>query len=160
PLIALATSWWHVLIVRWGDRVGKGIRTTPRDALLASAASADQRGRAFGFHRAMDHAGALCGSAIAARLLWQHVRVVRIFAWTALPGAAAVILLAAWVKDAPAKTVPRVEIGLAPSRPYRQLLVAIVVFTLGNSSDAFLLWRARELGVPLLFAPLLWIVLH
>jgi MFS family permease len=160
PLIALATSWWHVLAVRWGDRVGKGIRTTPRDALLATATPAEQRGRAFGFHRAMDHAGAFIGSGIAALLLWREVPMTHIFAWTAIPGALAVLLLAFWVKDAKAPTAARVEVGLAPSRPYRQLLVAIIVFTLGNSSDAFLLWRARELGVPLLYAPLLWLVLH
>jgi MFS family permease len=160
PLIALATSWWHVLAVRWGDRIGKGIRTTPRDALLASATPKEQLGRAFGFHRAMDNAGAFIGSGIAALLLWQNVPMARIFAWTAIPGGLAVLLLAFWVKDAPSKISARVEIGLAPSRPYRQLLVAIVVFTLGNSSDAFLLWRARELGVPLVFAPLLWLVLN
>jgi MFS family permease len=160
PLIALATSWWHVLAVRWGDRIGKGVRTTPRDALLASATSKDQLGRAFGFHRAMDNAGAFIGSGIAALLVWQSVPMARIFAWTAIPGGLAVLLLAFWVKDAPSKISAKVEIGLAPSRPYRQLLVAILVFTLGNSSDAFLLWRARELGVPLVFAPLLWLVLN
>jgi MFS family permease len=160
PLISLATSWWHVLVVRWGDRIGKGIRTTPRDALLAAATPTEQRGRAFGFHRAMDNAGAFVGSGIAALLLWREVPMARIFAWTAIPGALAVLLLAFWVKDSKAPTVARVEIGLAPSPRYRQLLVAIIVFTLGNSSDAFLLWRARELGVPLLYAPLLWLVLH
>ena len=160
PLISLATSWWHVLAVRWGDRIGKGIRTTPRDALLAAATPAEQRGRAFGFHRSMDHAGAFIGSGVAALLLWRDVPMAHIFAWTAIPGALAVLLLAFWVKDAKAPTVSRVEIGLAPSPRYRQLLLAIIVFTLGNSSDAFLLWRARELGVPLLYAPLLWLVLH
>jgi MFS family permease len=161
PLTALAQLWWHLLAIRFCDRVGKGIRSPPRDALLAAAAPLALRGRAFGFHRAMDHTGALVGAGAAWLLLAAHLPLRQLFAWTALPGGLAVAVLIASVREAPQKARPApLEMGLPPVPGYRRLLFALGLFALGNSSDAFLLWRARELGVPVAAAPIVWIALH
>lgn len=165
PLMALAAAPAHVLLVRIADRVGKGIRGAPRDALLADVTPPEERGRAFGFHRAMDHAGAVVGPLLASAVLafTDDVRVV--FALAAVPGLLGVAVLALGVPASPAK--PALPVAPTPSRdasplgrPFRAYLVVLAVFTLGNSSDAFLLLRAAEAGVPLSAVPLLWSVHH
>lgn len=161
PLLALTTGWPQVLAIRFGDRIGKGIRSAPRDALLAQATARALRGRAYGFHRAMDNAGAIAGPLIIYLMLAGGLSTRAVFAWSALPGALCVLLLAAAVRDLPGgERPPKMVLGLPPSPVYRRFLLAIFVFTLGSSSDAFLIWRAHELGVPLVVVPLLWIVLH
>lgn len=165
PLVALAGTGWHVLAVRFTDRVGKGLRTAPRDALIAAATPEGSWGRAFGFHRAMDHAGAVIGPLIAFALLATVVHDFRVvFALAAIPGLLAVGVLAARVADAPAAArettgPPRLSLAPFPAR-FRAVLAVVTLFTLGNSSDAFLLLKAHAVGIGAASIPLLWIVLH
>jgi len=175
PLVAIAASAQQVLAVRVLDRVGKGIRTSPRDALIADSVDPALRGRAYGFHRAADHAGAVVGPLLAFALLrWAGVPMRTVFWLAAVPGAIAVAVLVLSVRDVPRADpamAERVDLShpriLAPSQHPTSLggrfwayLVVLVVFTLGNSTDAFLLLRARELGVPAALIPILWAVLH
>jgi MFS family permease len=162
PLLALATAPWHVLAVRCTDRVGKGIRTSPRDKLLASSAPVEKLAEAFSFHRGMDHLGAALGPLLATALLLAFPGRVRlVFAIAAIPGALAVFALLA-VREPreprPAAAPKPVEKGPAGIPP--ALLIAIGLFALGNSTDALLLLRAGQLGVPTAQLPLLWALLH
>ncbi len=157
PLLSLATAWWQILAIRLGDRAGKGIRGTPRDALLADAASPTSRGRGYGLHRV----GALLGPAIAYLMLSRGISLRAVFAWTIAPGALALLVLALFVNDVDSKRqLDAPAFGLPPSRLYRRFLAAVLIFTLGSSSDAFLLWRAREIGIAVALAPILWMVLQ
>ena len=160
PLVGLAQSWGQVLAIRFTDRVGKGIRTPPRDAMLAALTPPESRGRAFGLQRAMDNAGAFVGPIVAALLLkfvFPEERTV--FLLALVPGLAAVALLIWRVPDrtGPSPAVPkakREEEGLP-----RSLWIAVAIFALfalANSTDAFLLLRARDAGVALWEMPLLW----
>jgi MFS family permease len=163
PLVALAAAPVHVLAIRLLDRAGKGVRGAPRDALLADVTTEGQRGRAYGFHRAMDHAGAIVGPLLASAVLLftRDLRIV--FALSAVPAALAMAALVAAVREDPrprpvhAEAQGR-EAGLRPGlRPY---LAVLAVFTLGNSSDVFLLLRAQDAGVGLALIPLLWAFHH
>ncbi len=160
PLLALATGWWQVLAIRLCDRSGKGIRTAPRDRLLADVTPAPVRGKSYGFHRAMDNAGALIGPLIAYLMLSGSMGLREVFAWTALPGIAALLMLALSVRE-PARraSTGKVDLRIPHTPEYRRFLLAVFVFTLGCASDAFLLWRAAEVGIPTTLAPLLWLVL-
>ncbi len=163
PLMALASAPWHVLAIRATDRVGKGVRTAPRDALIADAVPADEAGRAFGFHRAMDHAGAVIGPLLALALLAGGASVRTVFWLAAIPGVLGVLAVLR-VRE-PEREVPVAAPGVAGasapmSSPLRRYLVVLGLFALGNSSDAFLLLRAGELGVAVRWMPLLWLVLH
>ncbi|WP_411281457.1 MFS transporter [Gemmatimonas sp.] len=180
PLVAIAQSASQVLAIRLVDRVGKGIRGAPRDALLAASTPVEFRGRAFGFHRAADHAGAVVGPLIAlACLQWLGMPVRHVFWVAAIPGAMAVLVAIAFVREdydgrAPARAVsaplaPLAAVapvvpgpGTAPALPrsFWRAMVPILVFTLGNSTDAFLLLRASQLGVPTALIPLVWVLLH
>jgi len=159
PLIALASSWPVVLVLRFSDRVGKGLRSSPRDALLANAVNEDQRGLAFGLHRAMDNAGAVIGPLVAAGLLAMEVPLRQIIAWSLLPGVlctALALMLREPSKPRLARQEPMSwDFSALPVRLQRYLLI-VALFTLGNSSSLFLLLRARELGVPQPQIPLLW----
>ena len=165
PLIALATAPWHVLAIRFTDRVGKGIRTAPRDALLAESVVPERRGAAFGVHRAADHAGAVIGPLLAAGLLLLLPGQLRIvFGLALIPGLLAMLVLLAGVREIPPAPGPA---GAAPDISLRDLgptfpryLGVLVLFTLGNASDAFLLLRAEDLGVATALIPLLWGALH
>ncbi|MBI2796243.1 MAG: MFS transporter [Gemmatimonadetes bacterium] len=176
PLVALASAGAQVLAIRMLDRVGKGLRSAPRDALLADAAAPGQRGRAFGFHRMADNMGAVIGPMVAFALMRGVELPVRGVFWlAAIPGALSVALLLALVPDrrrivAERDASARAEAGSAraagaresepSSRPFGGrfwgVLAAIFLFALGNSTDAFLLLRAAELGVPLALVPLVW----
>ena len=164
PLVGLASNWGQVLAIRFCDRIGKGIRTSPRDALLADMVPPESRGRAFGLQRAMDNAGAVVGPLLAAFLLkfvFQDERSV--FLLAAVPGLAAVVLLILSVKETP--RAPREQPGPASSRGAlpRRFWIAIgifVLFTLASSTDAFLLLRAGGLGMPSWQLPLLWAAFH
>lgn len=168
PFIALATAWPQVFLLRFIDRIGKGIRGAPRDAMLARFAPPDQRGRVFGFHRAMDHAGAVAGPLLAALFLFFYPEQYRtLFALTIVPGALAVALVLALPRDearADIAAKPGVPLTLAgwselPSR-LRRLLIVILVFTLGNSTDAFLLLQLGEHGLAPLWLPVIWAAQH
>ncbi|HEX7485222.1 MAG TPA: MFS transporter [Vicinamibacterales bacterium] len=171
PLTALIVSWPQLLVVRFLDRVGKGVRGAPRDAMLAACATPTTRGRVFGFHQAMDHAGAVFGPLLASAFLLAYPgRYRTLFALTIIPGALAVASLFLVKEpqiDGPSRTGEASH--LAEGRPvsWRELpprffvlLIVLVVFTLGNSADAFLLLRLSDVGVQAAFIPLLWAALH
>ena len=179
PLIALTSSWTQVLLIRVLDRTGKGIRGAPRDAMLARFAPPEHRGRIFGFHRAMDHAGAIAGPLVAAAILVavpDNYRLV--FALAIIPGTLAVVLLFFVRERDAAMSTPDADgehdaalpesapvNALAPGRPrvpgrLMAFLGVLLLFSLGNSADAFLLLRlSDELGSAT-YVPLLWSALH
>jgi MFS family permease len=163
PLVAAATAPWHVLAIRTADRIGKGLRGAPRDALLAEVTPAEDLGRAYGFHRGMDHVGAVAGPLIASGLLLWRQDLRLVFALAAVPALASVLVLVFGVREArraiPARTGATIPAGPLPPGLRRYLFV-LAVFTLGNSSDAFLLLRAQQAGVALPMVPLLWAALH
>lgn len=164
PLIGVVTAPWQLFVARTADRIGKGVRTAPRDALIADSTDPAARGRAFGFHRAMDHLGAAIGPLLATAFLWLYPDQLRpLFLLTLLPGLAVVVLVLVGLQEKPA-TEPSsasLQLSLRPfDRNFRWYLLALLVFTLGNSSDAFLLVRAGELGVPTVLLPTLWCAFH
>jgi MFS family permease len=166
PLVALAAAPWHVLAVRVADRVGKGTRGAPRDALIAEVTPPEDRGRAFGFNRAMDHAGAFAGPLLASAALALGAELRVVFALSALPALLAVLVVSLGVSEPePSETArPKVAGDAVPSAPLprglRVYLGIVALFALGNSSDAFLLLRAQEAGVSLAAIPLLWALHH
>ena len=163
PLTALAASPLAVLFIRFADRVGKGIRTSPRDALIADSIDPAIRGKAFGFHRSMDHAGAIIGPLIATMLLTWFVSDLRAVFWlAAIPGGAAVLLIVLKVREVePAhRKADSNFFEILPTGRLRSYLLILLLFTLGNSSDVFLLLRAGELGVTPARIPLLWTYFH
>ncbi|HVE66765.1 MAG TPA: MFS transporter [Thermoanaerobaculia bacterium] len=163
PLVAFARVWSQVLAIRFADRVGKGLRTSPRDALLADLVPRERRGRAFGLQRAMDNAGAFVGPLVAALLLRLALEERLVFLLAAVPGLAAVVVLLVAVPDPVRVIEPRPAVpgpaGPLP-RSFWRVLAVFALFTLGNSTDAFLLVRAEESGVPLWQLPLLWSFFH
>ena len=165
PLIALTTSAWQVLVIRFVDRVGKGIRSAPRDALLADSVDPSFRGRAFGVHRAADHAGAVLGPLIASLLLLALADDLRsMFLFALIPGVLAMAVVIFGVQEARhteerERTTLRLSLHeLSPE--LRRFLPVLALFTLGNATDAFLLLRAQQLGVPIALLPMLWAMHH
>ncbi|MGZ3408036.1 MAG: MFS transporter, partial [Polyangia bacterium] len=144
------------------DRVGKGVRSSPRDALLADATEAGERGRAYGFHQAMDNAGALVGPIVATALLAVGIKMRSVFLFAAIPGALAMGALVFGVRegvrddggDGPPAAKSKTLVPL--SDEMRRYLVCVALFGLGNSSDAFLLLRAQQCGVAVKWIPMLW----
>jgi MFS family permease len=177
PLLAFAASWYQVLAIRLTDRVGKGIRGAPRDAMIADAVSPGERGLAFGFHRAMDHAGAVIGPLAGFFLVWWFARdsdsitkaeFTKIFLVASVPALAAVFVVGFFVRESKrSKEIPDdyaagpVNLSLFGfDRNFKRFLLIIALFTLSNSSDAFLLLRAQTAGVSVGVIPLLWAMLH
>ncbi|SEG19386.1 MFS transporter [Nitrosomonas ureae] len=159
PLIAFVSSWPWLLVIRFTDRVSKGLRSSPRDALLAASVGSDQRGLAFGLHRAMDNAGAVIGPILASLLLASQVPLKDIFLWSAIPGAVCLII-AFSIRESHTVVEHQSKafdwrLGDMPP-VFKRYLVVVALFTLGNSSNMFLLLRANELGVPEVQIPLLW----
>ncbi len=159
PMIAAATSWLHVLTLRFADRVGKGIRTAPRDALLADSAKESSRGKVFGFHRALDNAGAVVGPIIAFLLIREWSLSYRLIFFAALiPGLLSAISIAMFVKE----RAPEVKAAFVRFRwsgvdsRFHVFLIVLFIFTLGNASDAFLILRAVDCGIPATWIPVLW----
>ncbi len=158
PLIALASSTPVVLLLRMGDRIGKGLRTSPRDALLAAAVPADRRGLAYGLHRSMDHAGAVAGPLAAAALLAAGWSVREVILWTIVPGVLSVLLVAV-LREPEGLAVGNGKIDWqwqSLPAPLKRYLVALGVFTLSQASNMFLLLRAKETGFTDTQIPLLW----
>jgi MFS family permease len=186
PLIAVTTTWPQVLLIRALDRTGKGIRGAPRDALLARFATPSTRGRIFGFHRAMDHVGAIVGPLLATVILFFMPEGYRlVFALTAIPGAIAVAMLFFVDENAIVREPgnPRTEpenlrtrapenLRTEPENPRTQepanllpgrliaLMGVFLIFSLGNSADAFLLLRLSDSLGGATYVPLLWAALH
>lgn len=178
PLIAIAQTTTQVLAIRLTDRVGKGIRNSPRDALIADSVHPSIRGRAYGFHRAADHAGAVIGPLLAFALIqWFAFDVRSVFWLAAIPGALAIITVVAFVSETSRSALPHgasaekrppaektraagAEDGRRVPRQFWAYLGIVLLFTLGNSTDAFLLLRAGQLGVPVALLPILWAALH
>ena len=209
PWIGTVGSMWQLAAIRVGDRIGKGIRSSPRDAMIADSCAPSLRGRAFGFNRAMDHLGAAIGPLLATAFLWFWPEQIRtLFLLSLIPGLMVVGLVLFGLKESkPVRSVEgeepdkagdsspstgslhegesastgggvkdgsngvsatvgghvtsRVHLTLAPfDANFRLFLLALVIFSLGNSSDAFLLLRAEELGVPRYLLPVLWCLFH
>ena len=163
PFIAITSSWTHVFAIRVIDRVGKGLRGAPRDAMLASLAPPGQRGRVFGYHWAMDHAGAAVGPLLATVFLYFAPDDYRLlFALTIIPGALAIaaLILVPEVRGVPAVPAVRGVPGVRLPARLKKYLWILAVFTLGNSSDAFLLLQLSHAGVPLMGLTLLWSAQH
>jgi len=177
PFIAITTTWPQVLVVRALDRVGKGVRGAPRDVLLARFATPTTRGRIYGFHRAMDHTGAIVGPLVATVILFfAPDRYRLLFALTAIPGAIAVALLFFVDEDAGAEAAtttreprthePRTTTNHQPPTTNRlpsrviAFLGVLLVFALGNSADAFLLLRLSDALGGATYVPLLWAAIH
>lgn len=179
PFMALANSWAHVFAIRVTDRVGKGLRSAPRDAMLASLAPPGERGRVFGYHWAMDHAGAAVGPLLATVFLYFSPDYRLLFGLTIIPGALAVLTLLRVPETAPLAPLAPAPLAPAPlapppapqapyapyapsslPRPLKKYLLILFVFTLGNSSDAFLLLQLSNAGVPLMGLTALWSAQH
>jgi MFS family permease len=168
PLLAGATSWLGVLIYRFTDRVGKGIRTSPRDALIADVTESKNMGRAFGFHRAMDTIGAVLGPAIAFAILAISSNNMRLVFWLSIiPGILAIGTIAIFIKDV-IKKAPEAKKPEATLKPFfskidsrfKIFLLIAVLFTLGKMPEAFLVLRAKELGLDVRLIPLVYLIFN
>jgi len=158
PFFYLASSWGLIAGVRWADRIGKGIRTAPRDALVADSTTKETRGLAFGFNRAMDKAGAMLGLIIAAVVVWltqantldlTKSTFQTIVLLSLIPAFLAVFSLIIGAKDVEVtgqRTAPQFSLR-SMGKPFNIFLVIVSIFTLGNSSDGFLVLRAQNLGI-------------
>jgi len=162
PLLAVSKVWWHVLGVRFCDRFGKGIRSAPRDALIAESAKPEYYGRSFGFHKALDNLGAVLGPAFAFVILsFSHQNYRLVFLLAFIPALIAIVLILFGVKDIIARSVQTFRFSFRELNPeFKRFLIILIVFTLGNSSDAFLILRARDIGIAGRFIPLLWIAFN
>jgi MFS family permease len=174
PFLALAGSATTVFVIRLVDRFGKGLRSSPRDALIADVVDPRDRGRAFGVHEAMDHAGAVVGPLAASGLMLLGWTMPAVFVISTVPALLACLVVGFWVKEPPpvAQTLaalpasaagppaPPIAAAAAPprvlSRPFVGYLVAVAIFSLGGSADVFLLMRAHDLGLSSGAVPLLW----
>ena len=161
PLMAAATAWPIVLVLRFGDRLGKGIRNAPRDALIADSSEPATRGRAFGFHRAADTAGAALGSLLALAVLgFAGERFRLIFLISAIPavlGVASLFLVRERLHARRPSRPPRLSLSQFDRR-FNMFLLASAVLALGNSSDAFLILRAQNLGLSAFAAVLAYVI--
>jgi MFS family permease len=163
-IIAAAVAWPWVLAARLIDRTGKGIRSAPRDALISDVTPVEQRGKAYGFHRALDHTGAIVGPLMAMLFLQGfHLQMRTVFYIAVIPGFIAVVLLVTVLKEEPREPRATSDTTAAPvPLPGRfwAALGAIALFSLANSSDAFLLLQANAGGVTTAMLPLLWAAHH
>ena len=163
-LIAVARIWPVVLLARLIDRTGKGIRSAPRDAMIADVTPPEDRGRAFGFQRALDHTGAIIGPLLAMLLISGfHFQLRTVFALAVIPGAIGVLLLIIALREEPRKShagqAPRLSGQKLPANFWRSI-TAIALFSLANSSDAYLILQAHAAGVTTAMLPLLWSAHH
>ena len=171
PVLALATSWWHVLLIRFSDRLAKGVRGAPRDVMVAETVPKERLGSAYGLIQSMDSAGAIAGPLIALALLGRY-GIRSVFWAAAVPGALCILVALFGIveskrrkspDDAPERSQKQNETsagtGVLPGAFYF-VLVATALFSLGNSSDMFLVMRAQNVGIPVALAPLLGLVFN
>ncbi len=164
PLIGLAGNWWTIAVLRSADRLGKGLRGAPRDAILADATPTDMRGRAYGLNRGMDYAGAVLGTLLAAGLLaWGEMSIPQVIMLSVVPGVAVLVLLASLPNPTTearidgAKVVvrpPLIWTGLSPV--LRSYLKVLALFCFAKASEAFIILRGHELGLSIVTLLLLW----
>jgi len=176
PLLAFVGSWQQVLLVRVTDRVGKGIRGAPRDAIIAASVPEEKRGLAFGFNRAADHLGAVIGPIVAFVLLSYFAadadsptaqEYQQVFLFASIPVVIGLFVIVFFVKENKQKN-PDEEISVTPIKlslkefdgNFKRFLIVVAIFTLSNSTDAFLLLRAEQAGIAPAVLPLLWMALH
>jgi MFS family permease len=173
PFLSFVSNWEQVLFVRLTDRVGKGIRGAPRDALLAAEVPYEKRGLAFGFNRAADHLGAVFGPVVASILLWFYAsnpnmptvsEYQKVFLLASIPVVLGLFVIVFFVKeDGKTEISEKAKIKISLSEfdgNFKRFLFVIALFTLSNSSDAFLLLRAGEAGISPPWLPILWMALH
>ena len=174
PFMYLASSWGAVLAIRFSDRVGKGIRTSPRDALVADSVSAGERGRGFGLHRAMDTAGAVLGLALAALIIYLVQGgglelSLKTYKWLVLvgivPAVLSVLVLLFFVRERKSspgaqKSMPLFRLAGGFDTRFKLFLAVMAVFTLGNSSDFFVILRAQNLGSSVLYVTLMLVLFN
>lgn len=159
PLIGIATSWTWVLTLRFLDRVGKGVRTSPRDALIAASTDEDRRGRSFGFHRALDNTGAMAGPLLAFGLLSAGLPTEHVFLWSLVPGLLVLALLIWGLDGTP---VPVARVDRSPlrwsmlDRQVRGLILAAGGLALASAPEAFLVLWASDRGLAIVWVPLIW----
>jgi MFS family permease len=158
PLIGLASAWSGVIALRFLDRVGKGLRTAPRDALIAGAVPAAQRGRAFGFHRSMDHAGAVVGPLAAFALLTLQVELHHVFLWSIVPGLLVLALLAFGVPARqPFEVAPPARFAWVTLHRRLQVMIAVAgVLALASVPEVFVVLWATQSGMAVQWVPLVW----
>ncbi len=165
PILSLVTAGWQVLMLRFMDRFGKGVRTSPRDAMIADSSLSERRGLSFGFHRAMDSFGAVIGPLLAFLFLPLVNRNYRnLFLIASIPAFLSVLLLILFVKEkkrVKEKIPSLTKLKLSQFSPKFKIFVfGVTIFTLGNSSDAFLFLRAKGLNIDVVYIPILWLVLN
>ncbi|MBF0593303.1 MAG: MFS transporter [Nitrospirae bacterium] len=165
PFVALATVWEHVLVARFIDRFGKGVRTAPRDAIIAESTDKTSLGRAFGTHRAMDTMGAVVGPALAfllLRILSNDYR--KVFWLSMIPGVITVLLIIFFITEKKRSTVSNAEKPKLTLRHFdwRFKFFAIIagLFAIGNSSDVFLILRAQQVGVSTAMIPVVYLLFN
>jgi MFS family permease len=162
PLIGLALGWSWVLALRFLDRLGKGLRTAPRDAMIATAVPAALRGRAFGFHRGMDHAGAMIGPLLAFALLAAGLETQEVFVFSAVPGVIALLVLVFGLVPPAALTVespPPLRWSHLDAR-LRGLILASGALAFASVPEAFVVLWAIDSGLEVVYVPLIWAAAH
>lgn len=163
PLFSLVTTPLQVLVIRFTERIGKGIRTAPRDSLIAASSEDGTKGRSFGFHKAMDNSGAILGPLLASLILLlspSNYRMVFLFA--AIPGMLGLIFIIYFVKEEKSNKAVQIEkISLKDfSSKYYFFLIIVFIFTLGNSTDALLLVKATDIGIEATFIPIIYLIFN
>ena len=171
PLLALATAWWHILLIRFSDRLAKGVRGTPRDVMVAESVPKARLGSAYGFIQSMDSAGAIAGP-VAALVLLARYGMRGVFWAAAVPGALCVMVALFGIRETRRRTPPESELPTKQNATlsatssaglpgaFYTVLIAVTLFSLGNSSDMFLVMRAENVGIPVALAPLLGLVFN
>ena len=169
PLLAITSAWWHILLIRFADRLAKGVRGAPRDVMVAESVGKERLGSAYGLIQSMDSAGAIAGPLIALSLLSRYgLRTV--FLAAAVPGALSVLVAILGIRETnrqksagETKTVQEKKVpapSAALSTSFFFVLVAVTLFSIGNSSDMFLVMRAQSIGIGVKLAPLLGLVFN
>lgn len=176
PVLAVVTAWWHILLIRFTDRLAKGVRGAPRDVMVAESVGKDRLGSAYGLIQSLDSAGAIAGP-LAALVLLARYGIRGVFWAAAVPGALAVLVAIFGIKETrrrrsdgavdsprevqrPSKTGAVASTGNGLPRSFYYVLLAVTLFSLGNSSDMFLVMRAQNVGIPVKLAPLLGLVFN
>jgi MFS family permease len=170
PVLAVVTAWWQILLIRFTDRLAKGVRGAPRDVMVAESVGKDRLGSAYGLTQSMDSAGAIAGP-LAALVLLAHFGIRSVFWAAAVPGALAILVSIVGIRETSRQSgaaisaqVERQANSLSDpvvlSRSFYVVLIAVTLFSLGNSSDMFLVLRAQSIGIRVALAPLLGLVFN